>query len=132
MIAIIIEINSRSGRPLHEQVRESIRMQIVHGLSGPDDRLPTVRELAAQLAINPNTIARAYRDLEQEGYIYTITGRGSFVSPKTDIDARRRGDLLEKWREISRELLFFGMQARELCAEIGQLAGQEVKYDTDA
>ena len=72
-------INYRDARPIYEQVKDSLRRSIITGVLATDDKIPSVRELAGQLAINPNTIQKAYRELETEGYIYLVPGKGSFV-----------------------------------------------------
>ena len=120
----MIAINYKDGRPFYEQVREELRRLVVSGALRPGDRLPSVRELAGQLAINPNTIQRAYRELEAEGYISSVPGKGSFV---TDREARpdpRRQELLDKLRETARELTWLGMTAEEICAEIGGMTDE--------
>ena len=76
----MISLNYRDSRPIYEQIRDGLRKLIVTGALSADEKLPSVRALAAQLAINPNTIQRAYTELERQGYIYSIQGKGSFVS----------------------------------------------------
>ena len=68
----MIHLNSRDSRPIYEQIMDNLRRLIISGGMAPGDRLPSVRELAAQLAINPNTIQRAYRELESQGYLVTL------------------------------------------------------------
>ena len=75
----MIQLNFRDARPIYEQVKEGFRQLILTGALPADTKLPSVRELAGELAINPNTIQRAYRELEAEGYICSVPGRGSFV-----------------------------------------------------
>ena len=75
-----IQINNASARPVYQQIIDQVKRDIALGRLTPGDRLPTVRELAATLAINPNTIAKAYRQLEQDGIITTRTGAGAFVA----------------------------------------------------
>ena len=75
-----IRLDSNSGTPLHLQIKEQVRLAIATGVLQPGDQLPTVRDLAAQLVINPNTIARVYRDLQMEGLVASRQGSGSFVS----------------------------------------------------
>ena len=70
----MIQLNYRDARPIYEQIKAGLRRLIVSKAIATDDRLPSVREMAASLAINPNTIQRAYRELEKEGYVYTISG----------------------------------------------------------
>ena len=76
----MISINYRDPRPIYEQVKDGFRQLILSGVLKPDEKLPSVRELAGELAINPNTIQRAYRELEQEGCVCSVPGKGSFVS----------------------------------------------------
>ena len=71
----MISLNYRDSRPIYEQIRDGLRKLIVTGALSADEKLPSVRALAAQLAINPNTIQRAYNELEGEGYIYSVPGR---------------------------------------------------------
>ncbi len=73
-------INNSSGRPVYQQIMDQVKRDIALGRLIKDEKLPTVRELAQQLAINPNTIAKAYRQLEQEGIIVTRPGSGAFVA----------------------------------------------------
>ena len=77
----MITINTRDPRPIYVQIKEGLCRLILSGALQTGERLPSVRELAGQLAINPNTIQRAYRELEHEGFIYSMAGKGSFVSP---------------------------------------------------
>ena len=77
----MISLDYRDSRPLYQQVKDSLRRMMLTGLLPPDEKLPSVRSLATQLAINPNTIQRAYSELEAEGYIYSQEKRGYYVSP---------------------------------------------------
>ncbi len=77
-------INPRDKAPIYEQLLRQLRWQIAMGYLGPDEPLPSVRSLSAELGINPNTIQKAYRQMEQEGLIYSRPGRGSFVTPAVD------------------------------------------------
>jgi len=75
-----IFVDTRSGVPIYKQIVRQVEKGVIGGLLKPGDQLPTVREVALELTINPNTVARAYRDLEQEGIIESIQGRGTFIS----------------------------------------------------
>ncbi len=119
----MVTINYKDGRPFYEQVKEDIRRLVVSGAVSPGEKLPSVRELAAQLAINPNTIQRAYRELEAEGYIVSVPGKGSFVAAREENDPRR-AELLGKLKETVRELTWLGMSAEEICAEIGGMTDE--------
>ena len=111
---MMIDINFRDSRPIYEQVKSALRKLIVSGALPPDEKLPSVRELAAQLVINPNTIQRAYRELEQEGYILSVPGKGSYANLRTQVDEGRKQELLAALDEIVTELLFLGVTAGEL------------------
>lgn len=105
----MIAINFRDPRPIYEQVRDSFRQLIITGVLPAEQKLPSVRELASQLAINPNTIQRAYHELEAEGYICSVPGRGSFVS-KTDAAVEsRKAELMEKMSALVKELRLLGV-----------------------
>ena len=114
----MISINYRDPRPIYEQVRDALRKLIVSGSLPSDQKLPSVRELASSLAINPNTIQRAYRELEQEGYICTVPGKGSFACARTDVDEERKSALLHQFDETVGELLYLGVSPSVLCARI--------------
>ena len=77
-----------------------------------------MRNLAASLAINPNTIQRAYESLEREGYLYTVAGKGAFAAQRGDVAGERRERLLRQFDEAAAELLFLGMTAEELARRV--------------
>ena len=112
----MISLNYRDSRPIYEQIRDGLRKLIVTGAVQPDEKLPSVRSLAQQLSINPNTIQRAYNELESEGYIYSVPGKGSFASGDTSAEERRKQDLLEQLRELAAELNDLGVSGEELAA----------------
>lgn len=111
---MMININFRDSRPIYEQVKTTLRKLIVSGAMSPDEKLPSVRELASQLVINPNTIQRAYRELEQEGYIISIPGKGSYANLSAQVDEGRKKELLTATDEIVAELLYLGVTPDEL------------------
>lgn len=118
----MIQINYRDSRPLYEQIKEKIRRLITTGVLTADEKLPSVRELAAQLAINPNTIQRAYRELESDGYIYRVSGRGTFVAEIPEENAPRKKELMASLEDIVTELLFLSVTEEELTTRIHDLA----------
>lgn len=113
----------RDSRPLYEQVRDSIRDLIISGALSDNEKLPAVRELAAQLAINPNTIQRAYRELEAEGYIRSLQGKGSFVCGAQAAAARIDG-LLRQFDDAARELRYLGFTAEGLAERLKEGGGK--------
>ena len=110
----MISINTRDPRPIYLQIKENLIKLILSGAIGTDERLPSVRELAGSLAINPNTIQRAYRELESEGFIYSVTGRGSYVAALSEIDQGRRLAKLAEFKAAARELMDLGTARAEL------------------
>lgn len=115
----MIQISYRDSRPIYEQIRDSFMQQILSGVLEPDSKMPSVRELASELAINPNTIQRAYRELEQEGYIYSVRGRGSFVADSAEAKAVRKDELLQQLDQIVTQLKALGCSTDDLRARFG-------------
>lgn len=114
----MISVNFRDSRPIYEQVKEGFRQLILSGALRSDEKMPSVRELASTLAINPNTIQRAYRELEAEGYIVSVPGRGSFVREEGTVFSARKKELLDTLRGTVQELRLLGMSEREIVQEI--------------
>ena len=112
----MISLNYRDSRPIYEQIKDGLRKRIVTGAMAPDEKLPSVRSLATQLSINPNTIQRAYNELENEGYIYSVPGKGSFAAGNAGADEARRKELKDKVRELVAELRYLGVSQEELQA----------------
>ena len=119
----MISINYRDPRPIYEQIKFSLRRLILSGTMQPDERLPSVRELSAQLAVNPNTVQRAYRELEAEGYIYSVAGKGSFVAKDNQVDQGRIKKLLAQLDEAVTELSYMGYPMQNLICRIGEGGG---------
>ena len=107
-------LNYRDARPIYEQVKDGLRHLVVTGAIAPGEQFPSVRSLAASLAINPNTIQRAYEALEAEGYLSMQAGKGRFASPRPEVSQARRTKLLEQFDAAVGELLFLGMTTEEL------------------
>ena len=114
----MILLDYRDSRPIYEQVQDGLRKLMVSGVLQEGEKLPSVRALASQLAINPNTIQRAYEALEREGYVYSIGGKGSFVAPRREVDDGRRDELLKQLDEAVKELLFLGLTREELIKRV--------------
>lgn len=121
----MIQLNPRDHRPIHEQIRDGFRRLILSGVLEQGDKMPSVRQLAASLAINPNTIQRAYAQLEAEGYLEGYPGKGSFVAPSKETRAHRQQELLEQLDEIAEELVQLGVSRAELAARL-EKEGEEV------
>ena len=123
----MISLNYRDSRPIYEQIKDGLRKLIVTGAIAADEKLPSVRALATQLSINPNTIQRAYTELEGEGYISSVPGKGSFATGETDAGDARRQELLEKIRELLAELRYLGVTREELAALLEEGGGDSAQ-----
>lgn len=110
----MININFRDSRPIYEQVRDGFRDLIISGALRPGEKLPSVRELATSLTINPNTIQRAYRELEADGYIESVTGKGSFVSLPHNAISARKEELTGQFMSLISDLRAVGVSEKEL------------------
>ena len=125
----MIFIDTRNPTPLHEQIKESVLEQIALGVLSPGDKLPSVRETAQSMRIAPNTIQRAYRELETGGVINSIPGRGSFITMHGDgLRERRKGELTAKLIHLAGELKNMGVTEDEL---LGLLKGGYIQRDSD-
>ena len=111
-------LDYRDARPIYGQIKDSLRRLIVAGALGPDEKLPSIRALAMDLSINPNTIRRAYTELERGGFIYSVPGKGSFAAVTGREDPARRAELMEKLREIIAELRYLNVPDQEILALI--------------
>ena len=107
----MIRLDYRDARPIYEQVRDGLRSMMVTGVLAVT--LPSVRSLATELAINPNTIQRAYTQLEVEGYVYTVSGRGTFVSEGQEQNRQRRREVTARVLPLMAELRDLGMTREE-------------------
>lgn len=114
----MLDLNYRDPRPIYEQLKDRLRQSIVNGGIEEGQRLPSVRELASQLAINPNTIQRAYRELESEGYLFSIPGKGCFAARQIVGDKKRLDCLWQTLDSTVAELRFLGVTPDVLTAHI--------------
>lgn len=110
----MIHLDYRDSRPIYEQVKDGLRRLMVTGVLASGDKLPSVRAMASQLSINPNTIQRAYAELEAEGCVVSVTGKGSFVAEGDTQNTARRAELTGKLKPLLEELKNLGMTREEL------------------
>lgn len=120
----MIHLDYRDARPIYEQVKDGFRKLILQNVLQQDDKMPSVREMATTLTINPNTIQRAYRELEQEGFIYTVPGKGSFVAGIPKIDEKKKQERLHEFDQLVDELSYMGISYEELRTRILQKEGE--------
>lgn len=114
----MIFIDYKDTRPIYEQIVERYKTLILKGVMQPDEQLPSVRNLAMELSINPNTIQKAYAELERQGFIYVIKGRGNFVSGDSGLVEKRTNEYVEQIMALVREVLEIGMSKAELIRRI--------------
>ena len=117
----MIQLNFRDSKPIYEQVEDGIRKLVVNNLIAADEKLPSVRELASKYALNPNTISRAYRELEEQGYIYTLNGKGTFVAANEKVNDVRKEELLQQFDELVRELSFLMVPEEQLIERLSNV-----------
>ncbi|MCI8869833.1 MAG: GntR family transcriptional regulator [Lawsonibacter sp.] len=120
----MLNLDFRDARPIYEQVKDGLRRLVITGAIQEGEKLPSVRSMASTLAINPNTIQRAYEALEAEGYVYSVPGKGSFAAPCTEVDKQRLENLLGQFDLLTAELLFLGVTGESLVARIQARGGE--------
>lgn len=121
----MININFRAPTPIWEQVRDNYRALILSGALPEGYKMPSVRELASTLAINPNTIQRAYRELEAEGYTVSVPGKGSFVCAAKEAAAMRRQELERNFKALAAELKALGDDEAKLITLIKEATAND-------
>lgn len=128
----MIPINLKSGVPIWEQIRDQIKRQILMGVWTPGEQLPSVRSLASELGINPNTIQRAYTELEHEGLTFTVTGRGCFVEDDLSaIQIKKSTEALEKLDAVIAELKESEIDRDTVIERIMKLYKEDSNNDKD-
>lgn len=110
----MIILDYKDRRPIYEQVAEKLEELMLLGILGENEPLPSVRSLAMELSINPNTIQRVYAELERQGYIYTVKGKGSFVAENSVMKEKRKKDLLIQVSEVIDEAIRLGISGEEI------------------
>ncbi|HUT75686.1 MAG TPA: GntR family transcriptional regulator [Armatimonadota bacterium] len=108
-------INPKSALPIYRQIIDQIRRGVAAGQLAPGDQLPSVRDLAAQLLVNPNTVARVYRDLERDGLLETRRGQGTFISATAEAtaDSERRRIIAEQLEKVAHDARAFGVSPKD-------------------
>ena len=130
---MLVNLDPRDARPLYLQIMDEVRRALVVGTLRPEDPLPSVRELAAELVVNPRTVSQAYRELEREGVVYVRRGQGTFVSPGAHLGAEERRALA---RGVAKRALLEarrnGVGVEELVSTIREVAAEEEAGDPSA
>ncbi|MBM6855009.1 GntR family transcriptional regulator [Mediterraneibacter glycyrrhizinilyticus] len=125
----MITIDYQSKLPLYEQIAERFQTLILRGVLPPDRQMPSVRSLAVELSINPNTIQKAYSFLEQQGYIYSVKGRGNYVSDITALAEQKKKNILKEAERLLSCGKEMGVSRSEYSAVLDRLYGKEDNSD---
>ena len=118
----MIQLNYRDAKPIYEQIKDGLKHLLLSGAVAAGEKLPSVRELASSLALNPNTIQRAYKELENEGYIYSVSGKGTFAAEKQDVVQIRKDELFLEFDVVISELLYLSVEPKILAERIESLS----------
>ena len=124
---MLVTLDPNDGRPLYLQIMDEVRRAIVVGTLRAEDPLPSVRELSADLVVNPRTVSQAYQELEREGVIYVRRGQGTFVSPavKRGVGERRRSVARAVAKRSLLEARRHGLGVEDLVTMIQKIAAEE-------
>lgn len=110
----MIRLDLKDSRPIYEQIVEKISELIIKGIFETDSKLPSVRSMAMELSLNPNTIQKAYTELERCGFVYSVKGKGNFVSEKKEFAQMRKNQILVKFDKVVTEAENIGILEEEL------------------
>jgi GntR family transcriptional regulator len=125
----MIIIDYKDRRPIYEQVVERFQELILKGVLEPDSQLPSVRNLAIDLSINPNTIQKAYSELERRGYIYSVKGRGSFIAANEKLIECKKEELLEEIFSLMKRGKELGIKKDQFIKKIEEGFEEGIKND---
>lgn len=125
----MITIDYQSRVPIYEQIIDRFQMLILKGVLEPGSQMPSVRSLAVKLSINPNTIQKAYTQLEQQGYIYPVKGRGNFISDASFLIQQKKKHYLKTLEQSLLQAKDLGITAEECQTLIQEIYNKEVPYD---
>ena len=117
----MILLDYRDKRPIYEQMVEKLEHLIISGGLEPLTRMPSVRSLAMELSVNPNTVQRAYAQLEQDGYLYTVSGRGTFVTSESDWRESRQERIFGEWKSLTVKAKEAGLSKEKLDKQMQQI-----------
>ncbi len=117
---MLIEIDFRDKRPIYEQISAKLEELILCGVIGADESLPSVRSLAVELSINPNTIQKAYDNLEQRGFCYSVAGRGRFATGVAEVMPERRREFFAEVDDLLKKAATLKVEKDELIRYVGE------------
>lgn len=117
----MIVLDYKDSRPIYEQIIEKFSTLILRGILTPDSQMPSVRSLAMELSVNPNTIQKAYTELERSGYIYVVKGRGAFVAGNLELLAKHHRECMDKITDAITLALEAGISSQDISAHINEI-----------
>lgn len=120
----MIAIDYQNRKPIYEQIVERFQMLIIKGVLEPDTQMPSVRSLAVELSINPNTIQKAYGVLEQEGFIYPVKGRGNFVSGNAELAEKKKAAFFDQLWNLLMQGMDLGISKEECIKRVLRVYGE--------
>lgn len=121
-VRLVFKLDYSSGKPIYEQIKMNLKQLIIDGALKSGDRIPSVRELACSMAINPNTIQKAYKELEGEGYVYSVRAKGVFVAEMENINEDIDSDeLFLKLEQVVKEMYFLGVKKEKITLSIDKI-----------
>lgn len=110
----MFSINYQSREPIYEQLYNNVIKMIALGVLLPEKQLPPVRQLATELGVNPNTVSKAYKNLEKDGVIYSVVGKGSFIMPNTDVANGKKIETLNSVKQAVTSAMKIGVEKKEI------------------
>lgn len=123
----MIQLNENSQIPIYQQVYDGLLQLIIHKVLEEGDKLPSVRELALMLEINPNTIQKAYKSLEKDQFIESVKGKGNFVCQYNQILSNYKTDLEQKFEEVIKELVLVGETKDSIIDRVSKIIKESIR-----
>lgn len=119
----MFQLDLKSRKSIYEQVVDNFKELIISGALSADEKLPSIRDISKMLTVNPNTVQKAYKELERQGFIYTLSGLGSFVSESVDlkVDDARLAVIKHEMGNFISELFFMGYKKNEVTSLMTEL-----------
>ena len=119
----MFQLDLKSRKSIYEQIVDNVKELIITGMLKSEEKIPSVRELSKTLTVNPNTIQKAYRELEYQGYIYTVSGLGTFAASPSELppDEKRISEIKEHLRENVKELFYLGCSLDRIKSVLNEL-----------
>ena len=115
---MLIRIDYQDSRPIYEQIAAGVERLILSGVIEPDEQLPSVRSLAMELSTNPNTVQKAFAQLERDSFIYTVKGRGNFVQKNISLIENKKQELIDAIKAILKEAEELGISKSEILKDL--------------